>query len=172
MLRAQSPKPASERFSPLPAPTLPQPGGAAGDRARQRQARRCPAPRQVLRPPRASDEATEAGALLSATTPRTRSYPGRSFARLTYPAKGQFLRLLSPPATHPSRGLAAGQAQALLSAPEGPVASAAPEPGTRPSGEGRSRLGTTAPPPQRPTQQWGRGQPPLLSTGRQAQSQR
>lgn len=54
-----------------------------------------------------------------------------------------------PPARlrHPSRGLAAGQAQALLSAPKGPVASAAPEPGTRPSWEGRSGLGTHSPSP-------------------------
>lgn len=99
-LRAQSLEPASERLSTLPAPTLPptQPGGAAGDRARQRQARRRPAPRQVLRALRASSEAAEAGALLSAATPRTRRCPGRSFARLAYPVRGQFLRLSSPPA--------------------------------------------------------------------------
>lgn len=65
---------------------------------------------------------------------------------------GQFLCLLSPPTArpqlrHPSRGLAAGRAQSLLSAPKGPAAWAAPEPGTRPSWEGPSGPGIHSPSP-------------------------
>lgn len=45
-------------------------------------------------------------------------------------------------------------------------------PGPAPPGRVGPGWGSTAPPPQRPTQQWGRGQPPLLATVRQARSQR
>lgn len=117
--------------SPYPPPVggavEPVPGGG------KRGASRTPPGSQT---PCASVEAMDASALLSATTPQPRRGPGRSFARLTYPAGGQFPRLLSPPAAHPplrhpSQGLAAGRAQ-TLSRPQGPAASAAPEPATRP----------------------------------------
>lgn len=82
-LGAQSPEPTSERLSARPAPTLPQPGGAAGARARRRQARRRPAPRRVLRPRAPATRPRRPGLLLSATTPRTRRCLSRSLARLT-----------------------------------------------------------------------------------------
>lgn len=46
------PRPASERLSSAPAPTLPQTGGAARARARRRQAKRSRAPRRALGAPR------------------------------------------------------------------------------------------------------------------------
>lgn len=118
-LGAQSPEPASERLSARPAPTLPQPGGAAGARARRRQARRRPAPRRVLRPRAPATRPRRPGLLLSATTPWTRRCLGRSLARLTYPPGGQFLSPTLPPAVgprlrQPSPGRAAGPAQTLL----------------------------------------------------------
>lgn len=65
------------------------------------------------------------------------------------PLSSPILAPRCPPARrrHPSRGLAARRAQTLPSAPKGPAASAAPEPGTRPSWEGRSGIRTHSPSP-------------------------
>lgn len=77
--RAQSPEPASGRLSPLPAPTLPQPGGAARARARRRQARRRPAPRQRPGRPRARAQAAEAGAFVVGHNSADPALPGEKF---------------------------------------------------------------------------------------------
>lgn len=87
-------------------------------------------------------------------------------ARLTYLPGSQFLSpTLAPAARTPEPGTSRRPSPDTPSCPRGAAASVAPEPGPAPSrrvGPGRS---PTAPPPQRPTEQWGRGQPPPASPG-------
>lgn len=91
--------------------------------------------------------------MLSATTPWTRRCPDRSFARLTYPARGQFssptvATRYRPRLEHPSQGNSQlGGPRLSPLPPRGPVASATPETGTRPSWESRSGLGIHSPSP-------------------------
>lgn len=89
--------------------------------ARQRKGRYILYPAR-LPDPHANIEATDTTALLSATTPQTWHCPGRIFVHLTYPAWGQFLHLILPPATclqprHQSQGLTAGWVQVFLLTP-------------------------------------------------------
>lgn len=103
---------------------------------------------------------------MSATTTRTRRCPGRSLARLTYPPRGQFLSPTLPPAARPAVQTAEPATRSrpgsdALPASGGPAVSGAPEPGPAPPGRVRRDRVPTAPPPQRPTEQWGRGQAPL-----------
>lgn len=93
---------------------------------------------QVLRSSHTSAETTDASTWLSATTLRS---------------------WCCPPLRHPSQRLAAGQAQTLLPAPKGLVASAASEPATFPW-EGGSGLGIHSPSPATSHPAVGKGQPP------------
>ena len=173
-LGAQSPEPASERLSALgslPSPSraaqpepvpgrgrrggVPRPAGfsdPAGPR-RGRGGRGFCCPPQLRGPGAAWAEVWRASPIR----------PGASSSRPPGPrlsARGSDTRARDAQPARPRRSSCLGR----------PAASAAPEPGPAPPGRVRRGWGPTAPPPQHPTEQWGRGQSPLLPSGRQARS--
>lgn len=107
---ARSTKPCAGKPAALPSArsTLPQPGGAAGARARRRQASRRPAARQVLGAPRDRDEAAAAGAFVVAHNSPDPALPGQKFCAPRPSGQGPassptLAPTARPPLRHPSR---------------------------------------------------------------------
>jgi hypothetical protein len=149
---------------PVPATTLPQPGGADGACARRRQARRRPAPRGALGH-RAPARAAPAPAFVVRPNSADPRLPAEKFCAppLSGPEPAPLAR---SPASAARRG---SDARARHPRPRGvPDAPAVPEGrwpwshlSSRPAPpKGSARPGTHAPPPQHPSEPWGRGQPP------------
>ena len=125
--------------------------------------------------PCASDQAAEAGAFVVRHNYADPALPGQKFGAPHLPAPRPV------PLAHPAPGcpLRGSDSRARDAQPAGlrcstclggPAVSGAPEPGPAPPGRVRRDRVPTAPPPQRPTEQWGRGQAPLHPRGCQAPS--